>query len=307
MKQLASIRVAGVEVSLSLHGRTLEALRRMKASLRGSNGAAAAPAAPEPPRSPEGAKLFERIQGVPWYHTLDLGHGVVTPGFFDHRPALPYYHLPADLTGLRVLDVATYNGFWAFEFERRGASEVVALDIEKAADIDLAPARRAQMTPEELAVRTGLGFEIAREVFGSKVRREICNVYDLSPERFGTFDLVFCGDLMVHLSNPIRALQRIRSVTKGFAVLTEMYDEQLERGPDYRLMNYMGGMNDYVWWMFSFGAYRQMIRDAGFGDVRLMERAFPLLPRGYTTGPPHALFHAYPAGGPATPEPSGTS
>src|SRR5688572_16639032 len=71
------------------------------------------------------AELLRR----PWYHTIDLGDGVVTPGIFDHRPLLDQYGLPADLTGLSVLDAGAANGFFSFEFERRGASRVLAVDI----------------------------------------------------------------------------------------------------------------------------------------------------------------------------------
>src|SRR5579862_4659707 len=64
-----------------------------------------------------------------WYHTLELGHGVVTPGWFDTRPAVCAVRFPASLAGVRCLDVATFDGFWAFEMERRGAAEVVAIDL----------------------------------------------------------------------------------------------------------------------------------------------------------------------------------
>ena len=36
---------------------------------------------------------------------------------------------PQSLRGKRCLDVGTYDGFWAFEMERRGAAEVVAVDV----------------------------------------------------------------------------------------------------------------------------------------------------------------------------------
>ena len=49
-------------------------------------------------------------------------------GWFDLRPFVADYHLPERMDGMRVLDVGTWDGFWAFEFERRGA-EVVGLDI----------------------------------------------------------------------------------------------------------------------------------------------------------------------------------
>jgi tRNA (mo5U34)-methyltransferase len=237
------------------------------------------------------AALAADVARTPWYHTIDLGHGVVTPGFFDHRPMLSRYHLPESFAGLRVLDVATYNGFWAFEFERRGAAEVVGTDIENFAAIDLAPARRASMSAEELTRPTGIGFEIARAALRSNVRREVVDVYDLSPARLGTFDFVMCSDLLLHLTNPIRALQRIRTVTKGCAYIADMYDQYLDRCGPLGLVQYRGGMNDYVWWTFSLSGLEQLIRDAGFSRVTRLD-TFHLLPRGMSTGPPHVIFRA---------------
>jgi tRNA (mo5U34)-methyltransferase len=65
-----------------------------------------------------------------WYHKIDLGHGVVTPGLpFDPiwdnireaRKAVEY-------RGRRVLDIASFDGMWAFEAEKLGAETVVATD-----------------------------------------------------------------------------------------------------------------------------------------------------------------------------------
>lgn len=54
-----------------------------------------------------------------WYHTIDLGGSVETPGYVDWRGYADRI-LPAELRGLRALDVGTYDGFWAFEMEKRG-------------------------------------------------------------------------------------------------------------------------------------------------------------------------------------------
>jgi tRNA (mo5U34)-methyltransferase len=288
-----------MELAVNLDDRLAARAGRLKRRVTGlfANGHGAVnghagPAAYDGPDTPERRALVAQVAETEWYHTLDLGHGVLTPGFFDHRPHLHHYHLPASLEGMRALDVATYNGFWAFEFERRGAAEVIGLDIERFADIDLAPARRAEMTDEQLQRRTGRGFEIASTALGSRVRREICNVYDLSPAAFGLFDVVFCGDLLLHLTNPVRALQRICSVTRGWAYIAEMYDPYLDRPGQYKLLNYHGGRTDYVWWTFGFGTLQQMIADAGFDEVEVLERRFDLFPRGYTSGPPHVVFRA---------------
>ena len=87
--------------------------------------------------------LRAEVERYPWYHTLELGDGVVTDGMFDHRPVLQHYPLPEDLTGLRCLDVATMDGFWAFEMERRGAASVTAIDLEDPEDLDWPASLRA--------------------------------------------------------------------------------------------------------------------------------------------------------------------
>ena len=47
------------------------------------------------------------------------------------------------------------------------------------------------------------------------------SAYDLSPE-LGTFDFVFCGDLLLHLKDPITPVENIRSVCTGSAVIVNV-------------------------------------------------------------------------------------
>ncbi len=99
--------------------------------------------------------LRERVEKLGWYHTLDFGDGVVTGGMFDLRPYADRYGLPERLDGMRVLDVGTWDGFWAFEMERRGAAEVVALDLDDERELDWPPRRRPRQFPERSA-RSGV-------------------------------------------------------------------------------------------------------------------------------------------------------
>ena len=210
----------------------------------------------------------ERIAGIRWYHSIDLGHGVVTPGIFDHRLFVSKHPIPQRMDGLRVLDVGTFDGFWAFEFERRGAAEVVALDIGRKRELDLQPRVRLGLTPEQLDEEFGTGFLTAKEILGSKVRREVLSVYDLSPERLGTFDIVNVGSILLHLLNPIRALDCIRSVVGGYAAIGECYSPRIP----FKLLRYLGGANHTTWWSFSLGCLQQMIIDAGFERVTLIAK-----------------------------------
>jgi tRNA (mo5U34)-methyltransferase len=248
-----------------------------------------------PPRpdndSPEALALAGKVAALTWYHTLDLPHGIVTPGYFDHRDLLPRYNLPERLDGLRVLDVATFDGYWAFEFERRGAAEVVALDVREKREIDLPPRTRAGMSEADLAFAFGRGFALAREALDSKVQPLHCNFYDLSPERAGLFDLVHVGDLLLHLRDPVRALTAIRSVCRGQAIISDVIFPDLDRGGGVPLVQYQGGRGQNIWWRLGAEALRAMIEDAGFERVQETAR-FKYGQRGLPPAIWHAVFRA---------------
>ena len=243
--------------------------------------------------TPEQKAILHRISEVEWYHSIDLGHGVVTPGIFDHRPFLSDYHLPENFKDMRVLDVATYDGFWAFEFERQGAAEVVAMDIGTWKEIDIPPRIRSEASKEMLDKETGSGFHIARDILGSRVQRKIMNVYDLSPELMGKFDFVFCGDLLLHLMNPMKALQNIHSVVSGFAYIVDVFIPEYGEDDSNAILRYTGGTNRMVWWRFGLGCLKKMIKDAGFTEVEVLSK-FEFSLHGQQEKYWHVVFKAYP-------------
>ena len=146
------------------------------------------------------------VESVPrWYHRIELRPGVVTPGEHDSPYVLERIPFPQDCTNLRVLDIGARDGFFSFEAERRGAARVIAMDF---------------FPPE------GTGFFTAKALLGSNVEFVSGNVYDLSPEVHGQFDLVLFLGVLYHLRNPLLALDRIRAVCRGRLVLeTEVYPE----------------------------------------------------------------------------------
>jgi tRNA (mo5U34)-methyltransferase len=232
--------------------------------------------------------ILERIEGISWYHTIHLGHGIVTQGVFDHTPYLHLYPLPERMDGMRVLDVGTFDGFWSFEFEKRGAAEVIALDVGRRRDLDLCPRVRRRLSEEALNEEFGTGFKAAKEILGSKVRRETLSVYELSPERLGQFDLVHSGSILLHLMNPVKALECMRSVTRSEAMIADCYSPRLP----FKLMRYLGGKDWTAWWAFSLECLKEMICDAGFDRVELAA-TFGLPHRLHKRKVYHATFRAY--------------
>jgi tRNA (mo5U34)-methyltransferase len=221
------------------------------------------------------AEIQAAVDAVPlWYHTLDLPHGVTTPGWFDLRPIVNRMPWP-DVRGKRCLDVGTYDGFLAFELERRGAAEVIATDISDHTEWDWPPRIRAHGA-EAVAQIAGpdksAGFRTAHSIFGSKVQRLECSVYDLDPEKLGRFDVVVCGTLMLHLRDPLRALDTIRSVTGGVFMSAEQVRIALPMISTRRALVELDGVSDLLqWWIPSAAGHVRMLEASGF----TIERAGP--------------------------------
>lgn len=209
--------------------------------------------------------LRDEVAAIDWYHTIELAPGVETPGWFDQRSILDQIPFPASLAGKRCLDVATFNGFWAFEMERRGADEVIGIDVLRPDEWDW-PAGSVTETVEIMAARQarGEGFEIAKRELGSSVRRLERNVYDLDESHAGRFDVVFVGSLLLHLRDPVRALERVRGVCDGTLILVEAVDLSLALRFRRRPVAGLDGRGRPWWWFGNDAAVARMVEVAGF-------------------------------------------
>lgn len=205
------------------------------------------------------------VQMRSWYHTIDLPDGTTTPGFYDTRESPNFIPWPREVVGGRCLDVGTFDGFWAFELERRGASEVVALDLADPDALDWPYDHRTRGPTEvrEWGAERRNGFMETASALGSKADWIDQSVYDLTPERNGMFDVVFCGALLLHLRDPIRALEAMRSVCRGSLVLAEGIEPKLELLA--RLVpSAMLVLNVDQWWRPNSAGLRAMAYKAGF-------------------------------------------
>ena len=209
--------------------------------------------------------LAAEVATLEWYHTLELAPGVVTPGWLDTRGVVPQIPFPASLEGMRCLDVGTFDGFWAFEMERRGAAEVVAIDVLDPMQWDW-PSGSDPATIEAIGRRKGrgAGFEIAARALESSVHRIERSVYDLDTSETGRFDLVYVGSLLVHLRDPVRALERVRSVCDGAMIVVDGIDLPLSllhpRNPVARL----DGRGRPWWWYSNAAGLGRLLEAAGF-------------------------------------------
>jgi tRNA (mo5U34)-methyltransferase len=201
-------------------------------------------------------RLRREVDQVVWWHTIDLGNGIVTPGRDETPRRWPLLGLPESLEGLDVLDVGAWDGFYSFEAERRGAKRVVATD--QYAWRHLGTGRR--------------GFDLARRALRSKVEAREVDVMDLSPRKAGgTFDLVLFLGVLYHLRDPVTALERVASVTAEVLVLETHVDLLRTRGPAaafYPEGQLYGDTTN--WWGPNLPALLGMLRVAGFDEARVV-------------------------------------
>jgi tRNA (mo5U34)-methyltransferase len=216
---------------------------------------------------PDIAALRREVESHPlWYHTMELAPGLVTPGWFDLRPIVDAMPWP-DVSGKRCLDVGTYDGFLAFELERRGAAQVVATDIGDPSDWDwplIKRERGVQAVTSEAGDKTGIGFDIASRALDSSVDRLEASVYDLDRKETGGFDVVVCGSLLLHLRDPVRALEAIRGVCDGAFLSAETVSLPLTLLHRRKPAAELKGDRNCQWWIPNVAGHRRMLETAGF-------------------------------------------
>ena len=209
------------------------------------------------------------VDRVPfWFHTFSLDAGqVYTPGVArDHRYRLPFF--PESLTGRSVLDVGTFDGFYAFLAEARGARRVVAVDNEQYKDWV-----RARWGVE---LEGGEGFRTIAELLDSRVvyRRMDAFALDSLGERF---DLILCFGILHRVADPLGLLSVLRRrLERNGEVLLETYgvgDPSLNANAAIHVCEpgEVYAHDDYVYWGFSGASLDRLARHAGFDGATVVD------------------------------------
>jgi SAM-dependent methyltransferase len=214
--------------------------------------------------------LLDEAMSEMWYHAIELAPGRVTRGVVDLRaPSVKV--LPRDLSGLRALDVGSFDGFWAFELERRGA-DVVAVDVDEFDESDWPPLNRRRLMEAAKNDRPGRRFGMAKQILRSNVRRIGCNIYDVTPQKIGGHvDFALIGALLLHLRDPVRGLEAVRSAIKpgGRLLVVEPIVMSLTLLRRRRALAVLrAARTDYDWWVPNLRCLQDWLLLGGFSDLR---------------------------------------
>lgn len=228
-----------------------------------------------------GVQWRQQLEKTGWWHSFELPDGSVNEGVITIdglKERLAQFPIPQDLRGRRVLDIGTWDGWFAFEMERRGA-EVVAVDC-----ID---------NPR---------FREMHAIYGSRVDYRQMDMYEISPETVGRFDYVLFLGVLYHLKHPVLALEKVCAVAKELAVvesyvLRDNLDPAATPVLEFYESDELEGQLDN-WCGPNVACMLSMCRSAGFAGVELRKvhpygacvTAYRKWPAGDASGPAAKLF-----------------
>jgi SAM-dependent methyltransferase len=192
-------------------------------------------------------------------------------GEWDLRPGIEAYLGAVRVDGRRVLDVGAASGFVTFELERRGG-EVVAYDLPEDAPWDVVPRADADLDVyagerRRLLHRLRNGFWLAHRLLGSRARL-IEGRADRIPAAAGRFDVAVLSSVLMHLRDPLGALEAVARLTDDTIVVAEPLMTPaseaavlLFRPATERLLD--------TWWSFTPSAVTGMLAVLGFTSHRV--------------------------------------
>lgn len=225
--------------------------------------------------APSAGEKRARMQQFRWFHSLDLGDGVVTPGLkplerLRFQSARVFSH---PVEGHSLLDIGCWDGHFSFEAKRRGAGRVLATDHY---------------------VWNGPGwgkkgaFDFARSCLAPSVEDLELDFQEMTPDNVGTFDTVLFLGVLYHLKEPLSGIERAAALAGKMLVVETHIDLRLAPEPPAMVLYPFDELNKDKsnWFGPNPSAVIGMLRTCGFSRVEQdMAYTWP--------GSSRALFHAF--------------
>ena len=145
-------------------------------------------------------RLSTEMSRYKFYHVVEIIPGLSTPGFSWaplYQDAFARAVSSVDFNGRRVIDVGCRDGAMLFHAEGRGARELVAVDNDPS---------------------TGLANFLV-PFKGSKISCYAQNLYDLTPNEVGKFDVVICCGVLYHLRYPMLGVKKLADLLTDDGIL----------------------------------------------------------------------------------------
>ena len=216
-------------------------------------------------------ELEIKLKNRYWYHAIDLGGGVATPGRVPLQQlaqAASLFFDPLDLSTKSVLDVGTWDGGYAVEAKRRGAKRVLATDS-------------FIWTHKDFLARAN--FDLVMAETGLDIEAQEIDVPDLTRDAVGGFDVVLFAGVLYHLFDPIQAVRQLAEIANE-VMIVETHVDALDYSRPVMVM-YPGaelGGDPTNWWGPNPACMEAMLKTVGFARIDFI-----------LASPTRGIFHAW--------------
>ncbi len=194
------------------------------------------------------------VQRFSWFHSIDLGQGVITEGRKSAEIVAQEAETlfrPVSLSGKSLLDIGAWNGAYSFEAKRRGAARVVAADSGNW--------HTGKMKGFE-------AFSVARAALQLDIEDFVLNIEHELPDNFGPFDIVLFSGVFYHLRNPLFGLANAARLARECLIV----ETHIETRDGLSMTFYPGRELAYDpsnWWGPTEAMMVALLRDNGFRQV----------------------------------------
>ena len=155
--------------------------------------------------------LIEQAHSREWFYSYELPDGSTTPTYHDidiqaiHDTRWQMLescldkNLGPERNGLSALDLASHQGWFAYNMARAGFSRVLGID-----------ARQAHVDDSSLI----------SSIYGmNHLSFQKGDIHEQNPDQLGRFDVVLMLGLLYHLENPVGALRTCRALCNSLCVI----------------------------------------------------------------------------------------
>jgi tRNA (mo5U34)-methyltransferase len=201
--------------------------------------------------------LKEYIEENPkWFHHFEFEGGLTTPGLDPSYKKLHHLCLPQDLSGLTVLDIGAFDGYFSFHAKHRNADRVVAAD------------KYVWELPEITPLQN---LRKIKELTGAKIEEVLVDVPTSHALINEQFDIVLFLGVLYHAPNMIDYLSNVAKVTKQMCIVETVVDNLASPFAGANLYA-AGELNNDAsnWWGPNLKAVEIMLHRVGFRRVEFM-------------------------------------
>lgn len=201
---------------------------------------------------------LDEMNSIVWWHPIQIGEHTTNGLSVEAPNTFENLGLPEDLSGLSVLDIGAWDGYYSFACEQRNAARVVASD---------------KFVWKGRVIHNGSqvgdsGFDFAKKHRNSNVEKLVASVEELNPKKHGKFDIVLMLGVIYHAKDPIGYLEKAKAMSNGLVVI-ETHVDMLDipyPAARYYVKDELNS-DDTNFWGFNPAAVQGMMQDIGFKNI----------------------------------------